>query len=202
MFAEFEVRRLLCSHTGSVLVPLARFHSHPPASRSCPASQTHVNAGIYSQHAPAMSSCASSVQASVAAYEGLYQQYSSLAYSLGQAPDIALSLDPQQQLTEARTAMAAVTAMGGRGGHGHAVHPHGHGDGGMAAAAAAAAAGGGARRSRSEGGGSYLLGSGSVVTARDGSEVPQLVSDGGSLCSCCWLVACSVVVQVQVLLLY
>jgi hypothetical protein len=120
--------------------------------------------------------CSHNLQASTAAYEGLFQQYTNLAYSLGQQPDISLSLDPQQQLTETRSAMATITLPGGRPSIGDA--------GGMAAAAAAAGGGAGpagpAGRGRVRGAVgdmTYLLGSGMTVTARDGSEVPQQVRD-------------------------
>lgn len=165
-------------------------------------------------------------------YDLLYQQYAAMAAGLGQQPDIALSLDPQQQLLESqtRTAAAGVGALGaGRnvlalpygaaplgtvavavpggmqlrgsadggvgvlgGGYGSSLVGGGLGGGGgmgvggvggygAPPAAAAAAAGGGSvaapplKRPGRYGEITYLLGSGGIVTARDGSEVPQQV---------------------------
>jgi len=128
-------------------------------------------------------SAAVCAQAALGQYELLYQQYASLAISLGQEPDISFSLDPQQQLIEARAALAAAAAAG-------ATRGSGDGAGGALAAAAAGGGGGGGKgsRSRSQAGSdvTYLLGNGGVVTARDGSDVPQLVSLplGGDLYCC------------------
>lgn len=109
-------------------------------------------------------------QTSLATYEGLYQQYASLATSLGQEPDISLSLDPQQQLFELRSALAAAAAAGGGSGMG-VVGPAPNMAGGRS---------GRQRLSIALSDVTYLLGNGGVVTARDGSEVPQLVSDFGN----------------------
>jgi hypothetical protein len=116
-------------------------------------------------------------QAALGQYEVLYQQYASLATSLGQEPDLTLSLDPQQQLAETRLALAAAAAAGG----GRISLDGGTPGGGVVMV------GGRVPRGRASSGDmAHVLGSGGVVSARDGSEVPQLVS-GGLLLGGGWL---------------
>jgi hypothetical protein len=136
------------------------------------------------------------LQRSLATYDGLYQQYASLASSLGQEPDIHLSLDPHQQITDMRTALTtgptAATAGGGR--------RKSSDTGGVPVISTSNAApvgmGGGRsgrQRLSSWSDVTYLLGNGGVVTARDGSDVPQQVthdataarSDGHMCCHRC-----------------
>jgi hypothetical protein len=113
--------------------------------------------------------CTASLQAALGQYEVLYQQYASLAASLGQEPDLTLSLDPQQQLVETRTALAAAAAAGSGG----RISLDGTAPGGVVVIAGRVP-----RGRASSGDMAHVLGSGGVVSARDGSEVPQLVSVG------------------------
>lgn len=113
------------------------------------------------------------LQAALAQYEWLYQQYAGLAASLGQAADISLSLDPQQHLTETRTALAAAAA---------AMVAQQQQRGGSAEGGAMSAGRG--RSGRAVTDVTYLLGSGGVVTARDGTDVPQQVRESERVCAC------------------
>jgi hypothetical protein len=121
------------------------------------------------------------LQTSLATYEGLYQQYASLASSLGQEPDISLSLDPHQQITDMRSALtagrSAAAAAAAGGGRRNSSDTGGMPAVPMANVAPAGMAGGrsGRQRLSSWSDVTYLLGNGGVVTARDGSEVPQQV---------------------------